>query len=137
MAQIPTYKPPKRKKPKLSDKIKFGTIAPPKKTKKPPRPSTQMGDKDRISPGAKLKRGIAKGLATASAAMPGRGRAGRILKAGLAGAAGGAEIEAAYHEYKAKRAKGRAKKATTTISQSAMAQKAKWHKRDKTPTEKP
>lgn len=137
MAAIPTYTPRKRrKKAKLTDLVKFTTAPPPKKTEKPTRPTAQMRDEDRVSPGVELKRGVAKGLATASAALPGRGTAGRILKAGLAGAAGGAELEASYQRYKERRAKSKAKKATTTVTQSAMAQKAKFHKKEHSKTEK-
>jgi outer membrane lipoprotein SlyB len=100
-------------------------------------PSALMQDEEhKPSPKEELHRGMAKGLASAALAMPGRGKAGRILKGAVAGAAAGAEIEAAYHKYKARRKKARARKATTTVTQSAMAQKAQYHKKDKTSTEK-
>lgn len=134
--KIPTYTPAKRKR-RLSDKIDFKTMASPKKSKKPKRPSqlTPLAENGKPSPKEKLHRGLAKGLATASAAMPGGGYGG-IIKAGLAGAAAGSEIEASYHKYKAARATSKAKKATTTVTQSAMAQKAKYHKKDPTKTKR-
>lgn len=126
--QVP-IRPARRRKPKLSDKVKFSSISPLEKSKPLSRPSEQMSDKEE-----KARPSAAKGLAQAAMAMPGRGKAGRILKASLAGAAAGAEIEATYHEYKKGRAKTKAKKATTTVTQSAMAQKAKYHKKDPTNT---
>jgi hypothetical protein len=127
MANIPIYKSTRRRKKKLSD-----TIQPPKQSPKRPRPSEQTKDD---SPGRETT--LTKGLAGASAALSGRGRAGRLLKAGLAGAAAGHELEKSYKDYKTKRAKKKGKEATTTVTQSAMAQKAKWHKKDNTSTEKP
>ncbi len=130
-ADIPTYKSAKRK-PRLSDKIQFNRIAPPKKSKKPKPPSSgKDSDRYEASPEEESKRGLAKSLATASAAMSGKGYSG-IAKAGLAGAAIGAEIEANQRRLKDRKAK----KATTTVTQSAMAQKARYHKNDKTGTEK-
>lgn len=131
---VPMLKP--RKRGKLSDKVKFNTLQPPKKGKPPERPSTKMDKGHETSAKEELKRGVAKGLATASAGISGRGRAGRILKAGLAGAAGGAEIEASYQRFKDKAAKKKGKKAKTTVSQSAMQQKAKFHKKEHSETEK-
>jgi uncharacterized membrane protein YebE (DUF533 family) len=126
--QIPIYKPAERRKKKLSDVIQS-----PKTSPKRPGPSGQTEDDD--SPGDKTT--LTKGLAGASAAISGRGRVGRLLKAGLAGAAAGHELEKSYKAYKAKRAKKKGKEATTTVSQSAMEQKARWHKKDETNTEKP
>ncbi len=143
--RIPTYKSPEKRRrssayretPKIEDKIKFGDFKPsPKKGDKPTRPSAKTEDRHKTSPKEELKRGVAKGLASASAGLSGRGTAGRILKAGLAGAAGGAEIAASYQRYKDKRSKKRGKDATTTVTQSAMAQKAKFHKKDPTSTER-
>lgn len=134
-SSVPMLKPRKRRK--LSDKVKFNTLQPPKKGKRILRPSEQMKDEGhKTSAKEELKRGVAKGLATASAGISGRGRAGRILKAGLAGAAGGAELEAAHQRFKDKAAKKRAKKAKTTVSQSAMQQKAQFHKKEHSKTEK-
>lgn len=132
-ADIPTYKSAKRKrKPRLSDKIAFNRLGPPKKSKKPKSPSYgKDSDRYEASPEEEHKRSTAKSLATASAAMSGKGYSG-IVKAGLAGAAIGAEIEANQRRFKDRKAK----KATTTVSQSAMAQKARYHKKDPTNTKK-
>ena len=120
---------PKPKK-KLADLVEFGAKPPSKKDKKLARPSEQMPERK------ERKQSAAKGLAQAAMAMPGRGTAGRILKGALAGAAAGATIEESYREYKKGRAKSKAKKAKLTASQSAMSQKAKYHKKDPTSTEK-
>lgn len=115
----------KRKKKKLADLVQFGPKA------KPPRPSETMPKEEEKEP-----RGPAAGLARAAMAMPGRGTAGRILKGAVAGAAAGAELEESYRRYKKERAKSKAKKATTTVTQSAMAQKARYHKKDPTSTKR-
>ncbi len=125
-----------RKKSKLTDKIKFNTLAPPKKSPPVKRPSESTDKGHETSAQEEKLRGTAKGLAIASAGLSGRGTAGRILKAGLAGAAGGAELDAAHQRFKDKAAKKKAKKAKTTVSQSAMKQKAQFHKKDDTNTEK-
>lgn len=126
-----------RKKRKLSDVVSFKTLSPPKKGKPVKRPSEQMEKAGHeTSSKEELKRGVAKGLATASAGISGRGRVGRILKAGLAGAAGGAEIDASYQRFKDKAAKKKGKEAKTTVSQSAMQQKAQFHKKEHSKIEK-
>ena len=108
------------------------TIGPVKKSKERPVPSEGTKSED----SSKNKTSLAGALASASAAMSGRGTAGRILKAGLAGASAGHQLEKSYKEYKKKRSKKKAKDATTTVTQSAMTQKANFHKKDKTSTEK-
>ena len=126
-----------RKKRKLSDVISFKTLAPPKKGASITRPSETTKDKGHeTSAKEELKRGVAKGLATASAGISGRGRVGRILKAGLAGAAGGAELEAAHQRFKDKAAKKKGKEAKTSVSLSAMQQKAQFHKKEHSKIEK-
>lgn len=136
-SKIPIYKPRKRTRTrdpqkKLSDVVNYKT-APPKKSKKPRRPSEDKEISPGRNPEVKYKQGLAKGLASLAKVVPSGGYTG-IIKGGLAGAAAGAEIEAAYKQYKVDRAKG--KKAKTTVSRSAAAQKAQYHKKDKTSTEK-
>lgn len=125
-----------RKKRKLSDVVSFKTLDPPKKGGDIARPSSKTDKGHKTSSSEELKRGVAKGLATASAGISGRGRAGRILKAGLAGAAGGAEIDASYQRFKDKAAKKKGKEAKTTVSQSAMKQKSQFHKKEHSKIEK-
>lgn len=146
---IPVLKSrPKKKKPRkghvaglsISDKIDFSTSTSPKDKAPAIRDahnkSRKESDRHKTSAKEELHRGLAKGLATASAGLSGRGTAGRILKAGLAGAAGGAEIDAAYQRSKDRAKKKKAKAAKTTVSQSAMKQKSNFHKKDDTDTEK-
>lgn len=121
---------PKRKKKSLAEAVGLKTTPSPGKQERPSPPSSQMPEEK------PRKRSLAGTLAQAAAAMPGRGRIGGIIKSSLAGASAGAGLERAYKDYKAKRASKRAKKAKTTVSQSAMAQKAKYHKKDETGTEK-
>lgn len=118
--QFPQVQARKKKKTKLSSLLKFNRKAAPKKGAKPTRPSEQSSGDTSASGGSP-----AKGLALAAQALPGRGSAGRILKAGLAGAAAGAEIQHAF-----KKAGKKGMKATTTVSKSAMAQKAMFHKKE-------
>jgi hypothetical protein len=130
---IPRYQRKKRGKQKpLSSLIQYDTVPSPKKGKPPKAPSKKPTKESEPSDRG---RSLASGLASAAQAMPGGGYAG-VVKAGLAGAAAGAEIDTAYKKYKAKRAKSKTKKATTTVTQSAMAQKAKYHKKDPTSTKR-
>ena len=108
------------------------TLKPVSKSKERTVPSEETKSED----SSKNKTSLTGALASASAAMSGRGTVGRILKAGLAGASAGHQLEKSYKEYKKKRAKKKAKDATTTVTQSAMTQKANFHKKDETPTEK-
>ncbi|KKN80385.1 hypothetical protein LCGC14_0329780 [marine sediment metagenome] len=108
------------------------TLKPVPKSRDRPGPSKETKSED----SSKDKTSLTGALASASAAMSGRGTAGRILKAGLAGASAGHQLEKSYREYKKERKKKKAKKATTTVTQSAMTQKANFHKKDETPTEK-
>jgi hypothetical protein len=139
-SKTPTVKA--RKKPKLSDKVSFNKIPALDGKAEKIRTAHKKTEKDiaskkhETSAKEEKLRGTAKGLAIASAGLSGRGTAGRILKAGLAGAAGGAEIDAAHQRAKDRAKKKKAKKAKTTVSQSAMAQKAQFHKKDDTKTEK-
>lgn len=142
MPAVPSYtKRPKKRKPTLSRlsghvdfsgklpkkaAVKKGDVGPPPRGEKP----------EGTSPKAEFQSDLAKGLATASAAMTGRGKAGRIAKSALAGASAGASISSAYQKYKDKRKRARAKKATTTVSQAASAQKAQYHKKEHGKTEK-
>ncbi len=141
----PTSKVPQlkaRKKAKLSDKVSFNKVPALEHKAEKIRTSHKKTEKDiaskkhETSAKEEKLRGTAKGLALASAGMSGAGTAGRILKAGLAGASGGAEIDAAHQRAKDKAKKKKAKKAKTTVSQSAMQQKAQFHKKDDTNTEK-
>lgn len=125
-----------RKKKKSGDLLSLRVLQPPKKGEPVKMGSKKKSDAHKTSASEELKTGIAKGLATASAGISGRGSAGRILKAGLAGASGGAEIDASYQRFKDKAAKKRGKKAKTTVSQSAMKQKAQFHKKEHSKTEK-
>jgi len=115
-----TGKLPKKAAPKKGD------VGPPPRGEKPAGTSAK----------AEFSSDLAKGLATASAAMTGRGKAGRIAKGALAGASAGASIDSAYQTYKDKRKRARAKKATTTVSQAASAQKSQYHKKEHGKTEK-
>ncbi len=89
--QIPTFSPPKKGRPKrkkksLDEALGLKTVKSPEKQAPPPTPSSQMGKwKPR-------KKSVASGLSQAAMAMPGRGKASRILKGALAGAAAGAEL---------------------------------------------
>jgi hypothetical protein len=144
----------KRPKKKLADLVRFTKKKPPAETPKPRRPSKEMPDTgDRRSSKEKRHGRLARGLAQASAAMPG-GKYSGIVKAGLAGASAGATIDEAYAAYKRerkatakakskdtatkaalrRRKKGRAAK--TTVDKSPGAQKAQYHWRDATSTEK-
>ena len=129
-SQIPVFKPDKDKK--------DWKIASPRKTPIEAAPAARADAKSKASPKEELHRGLAKGLSETAAGLSGRGTAGRVLKAALGGAAGGFKIAASLRRYKdRKRAKQRAKRGTTTtVSQAAVAKKADYHKKDKTPTEK-
>ncbi len=132
---IPTLDAPKRKKKKKLGEITFEKKASPKKLPPLERPSRESSEPKR-SAAEELKTGLAKGLATASSSITGRGTAGRIAKAGLAGASAGSSIDAAIQRHRDRKAKEKGKAATTTVTQSAMAQKAMFHKKDKTKTKK-
>lgn len=141
MPQVPTYtrRPKKRTTRRatpvagshrgIGDFVSFGgKKKPPKKTKPPARPSQGSNDPSR-SPKEEWQSSLGSGLAKMSSVIPSGGHTG-ALKAGLAGAAAGAEIDAAYTRYKERTAKAKAKAAKTTVSQSAMAKKAKSPKKD-------
>lgn len=135
--QIPTFSPPKKrqrpkqKKKSLAEAVGLKTTKAPSKQARPPTSSSQTPKDD-----SKRQQSPASSLAQAAMAMPGRGKIGRVVKGALAGAAAGAELQGAYKRYKAGRAKKRAKKAKITVSQSAMAQKAQYHKKDPTKTKR-
>lgn len=139
MPQSPTYakyqaRRKKKGKAKLSSLVNFGgKKESPQKTKTGPSPTQDKPDER--SAEAKLKGGVASGLASLSNTIPSGGYTG-ILKAALAGAAAGTKIESSYAEYKSSQAKKKAKKAKTTVSQSAMSQKAQFHKKEHSKTEK-
>ncbi len=139
MPQSPTFaryqsKRKKKGKAKLVSLISFGgKKASPQKAKTSPSPT--QGKPEGRSDKAKLQGGVASGLASLSNTIPSGGYTG-ILKAALAGAAAGAKIEASYTEYKSSQAKKKAKAAKTTVSQSAMSQKAQFHKKEHSKTEK-
>lgn len=113
--QVPISK--RRKRKKLSDHVKFNVLSPPKKGKKPARPSSKL------APGEPREKKVSTSaaLSKAAAGLSGRGTAGRILKAAVTGAAAGSALEESYRSYKKERATAKGRKASITVDQAAAA----------------
>jgi hypothetical protein len=99
----------------------------------PPRPSTLQKGKDRAPKRKEPGLELARSLGTAALMFPG-GKYGGIVKAGLAGAAAGAELEAGIRKYRKSRKKG--SKTQGTVSEKAATQLSKGHKKDPSKTKR-